>query len=135
MLTPPLLLYSFLDLQIEKLSNVSMTVLVNGTDVISNLTSVDDTVPYDTVRLVRRTQDTITATFSNNVVVNVTLRVGVLSFVVLIPQDILNATNITGLFGNGDGNKTNEFVYRNGTMLPDDTSDRILHTFGQSCNT
>ena len=133
MLTLPLLLYSFLDLQIEKLNNVSMTVLVNGTDVISNLTSVDNTVQYDTVTLVRRTQDTITATFSNNVVINVTLRVGVLSFVVMIPQDILNATDIRGLFGNSDGDKTNEFVYRNGTMLPDDSSDRILHTFGQSC--
>ena len=111
-----------------------MTVLVNGTNIMSNLTSVDDIVQYDTVTLVRRTQDTITATFSNNVVVNVTLRVGVLSFVVLIPQDILNGSDIRGLFGNSDGNRTNEFVYRNGTMLPDDSSDRILHTFGQSCN-
>ena len=111
-----------------------LVVLINGSDISSNLTTVNSIIRYNTVFLKRVADDTVRVVFSNDVAVNVTLRVGLLSFNVLVPQSFLNNTNVSGLLGNMDGDNTNEFVFRNGTMLPDDTSDRILHTFGQSCN-
>ena len=114
--------------------NNDFVVLVNGSDISSRLTTVNSFIRYDTVFLKRLADDTVRVVFSNDVAVNVTLRVGLLSFNVLVPQSFLNNTNISGLLGNMDGDNTNEFVFRNGTVLPDDTSDRILHTFGQSCN-
>ena len=111
-----------------------LVVLINGSDISSNLTTVNSIIRYNTVFLQRVANDTVRVVFSNDVAVNVTLRVGLLSFNVLVPQSFLNNTNISGLLGNMDGDNTNEFVFRNGTVLPDDTSDRILHTFGQSCN-
>ena len=111
-----------------------LVVLINGSNISSNLTTVNSIIRYNTVFLQRVTNDTVRVVFSNDVAVNVTLRVGLLSFNVLVPQSFLNNTNVSGLLGNMDGDNTNEFVFRNGTVLPDDTSDRILHTFGQSCN-
>ena len=109
-------------------------VLINGSDISVNLTTVNSIIRYDSVFLKRVADDTVRVVFSNDVAVNVTLRVGLLSFVVLVPQTLLNNTVVSGLLGNIDGDTTNEFVYRNGTELSDDTTDRILHTFGQSCN-
>lgn len=63
---------------------------------------------------------------------NISIQVGVLSFVVLLPDEFRNRTS--GLLGNFDGDTTNDYIYRNGTVLPFSTSDRVLHTFGQSCN-
>ena len=120
--------------QVEIGTNNEMVILINGTNVSSRLTAVNSTARYDTVYLERLAEDTVTVAFSNDVTVNVTLRMSLISFVVLVPQSLLNNTDVSGLLGNIDGNRSNEFVYRNGTMLPDDSSDRILHTFGQSCN-
>ena len=111
-----------------------LVVLINGSDNSSNLTTVNSIIRYNTVFLQRVADDTVRVVFSNDVAVNVTLRVGLLSFNVLVPQSFLNNTNVSGLLGNMDGDNTNEFVFRNGTVLSDDASDRILHTFGQSCN-
>ena len=114
--------------------NNDFVVLVNGSDISSRLTTVNSFIRYDTVFLKRLADDTVRVVFSNDVAVNVTLRVGLLSFVVLVPQSLLNNAVANGLLGNIDGDNTNEFVFRNGTVLSDDTTDQILHTFGQSCN-
>ena len=114
--------------------NNDLVVIINGSDISSNLTTINSILRYNTVFLQRVTDDTVRVVFSNDVAVNVTLRVGLLSFVALVPQSLLNNTIVRGLLGNIDGDNTNEFIYRNGTVLPDDTTDRILHTFGQSCN-
>ena len=34
-----------------------------------------------------------------------------------------------GLLGNFDGNSTNEFVFRDGRMIPDSSTDREIHNF------
>ena len=126
--------YFLLYKQVEIGTNNEMVILINGTNVSSRLIAVNSTIRYDTVYLERLAEDTVTVAFSNDITVNVTLRMSLMSFVVLVPQSLLNNTDVSGLLGNIDGNRSNEFVYRNGTMLPDDSSDRILHTFGQSCN-
>lgn len=42
----------------------------------------------------------------------------------------------TGLMGNFDGNKTNDFILPNGTMLPHNATNsekKIFYNFGQQC--
>lgn len=42
----------------------------------------------------------------------------------------------TGLMGNFDGNKTNDFVLPNGTILPQNATNsekKIFYNFGQQC--
>ena len=107
-------------------------VLYNGSDITSNITHNNNQLNYNTVQLTRVSNDTITISFLNGASLNITIQSGVLSFVILLPQKFRNKT--TGLLGNFDGDKTNDYIYRNGTMLSINTTDRILHTFGQSCN-
>ena len=107
-------------------------VLYNGIDVTSNLTDTKDQINYNTVQIMRISNDTVTVSFSNGASLNVTIQSGALSFVILLPQKFRNSTR--GLLGNFDGDKTNDYNFRNGTMLSINTTDRILHTFGQSCN-
>ena len=39
----------------------------------------------------------------------------------------------TGLFGNFNGNISDEFIFRNGTMLSNQATDAEVHEFSQSC--
>ena len=44
--------------------------------------------------------------------------------------------DVTGLMGNFDGDKTNEYILPNGTILDSDDTDterKIYNTFGQKC--
>ena len=70
-------------------------------------------------------------TFASGIRIEVSIRVGLLSFVVILPEEF--RTQARGLMGNFDGNSTNEFVFRDGTMISDNSSDRQIHNFGQSC--
>ena len=82
--------------------------------------------------LIERPSDTsVTVTFASGIRVEVSIRFGLLSFVVMLPEEFRNQTR--GLMGNFDGNTTNEFVFRDGVMIPDNSSDRQIHNFGQSC--
>ena len=38
-----------------------------------------------------------------------------------------------GLLGNYNNDDSDEFVFRNGTMISNSSSDREIHQFGQSC--
>ena len=116
-----------------RINNNTLIVLVDGTDVTTELIDSNGTATYanDTVD-VNRTSDTVVEfSFMSGVSVKVKLQVGLLSFVVKLSQLFMGQAR--GLLGNLDRNATNEFVYRNGTMIPDSSSDREIHKFGQSC--
>jgi len=40
--------------------------------------------------------------------------------------------NTSGLLGNYNNDDSDEFVFRNGTMISNSSSDREIHQFGQS---
>ena len=61
----------------------------------------------------------------------ISLSSGMLSFVLEMPDQFQNITQ--GLMGNNNGIGTDDIVYRNGTMLSQNVSDRLIHDFGQSC--
>ena len=114
-------------------NNISLVVMVDGTDVTADLIAVNGSMFYsdNTVNVNRTSNTTVEVTFMSGVSVEVTLQVGLLAFNVRLPEEFMMEGR--GLLGNFDGNKSNEFVYRNGTMIPDSSSDREIHNFGQSC--
>ena len=76
--------------------------------------------------------DYATVTFNNNDIgVTVELHAGYLNIEVQLPLRYMDLT--MGLLGNYNGNASDEFVFRNGTVLDYSTSDRAIHQFAQSC--
>ena len=74
----------------------------------------------------------IESTFSNGISVTVTLLSGLLNVVAVLPQDFMGLSQ--GLLGNFNGNDTDDFIYPNGTTLDNDASDRMIHSFGLTCD-
>ena len=74
----------------------------------------------------------IESTFSNGISVTVTLLSGLLNVVATLPQDFMGLSQ--GLLGNFNGNDTDDFIYPNGTTLDNDASDRMIHSFGLTCD-
>ena len=116
-----------------RIDNNTLMVLVDGSDVTAELVNSNGTGTFgnNTVDVNRTSDTSLEVSFMSGVGVEVKLEVGLLSFVVRLPQQFMGQAR--GLLGNMDGNATNEFVYRNGTMIPDSSSDREIHNFGQSC--
>ena len=48
-----------------------------------------------------------------------------------VPSSFEGTTS--GLLGNYNNDDSDEFVFRNGTMISNSSSDREIHQFGQSC--
>ena len=59
---------------------------------------------------------------------NVSIVTGILAFNIAVPS----SENITGMLGNYNGNPNDDFVLRNGTMLPSNSTETQLYSFGQS---
>ena len=112
--------------------NGSCTVLHNGGDITGNLTNINDTFSDLFVEVTRDTDDNIVTSFSSGAVVSISVAAGgIPNFVLTLPQSA--GGQLEGLLGDYDGDDTNEFVFRNGTMLSNDASDREIHEFGKSC--
>ena len=108
-------------------------VLVDGVDVTTELMNSNGSAVYanSTIDINKASDTSLKVSFMSGVGVEVNLKVGLLSFTVKLPQQFTGQAR--GLLGNLDSNATNEFVYCNGTMIPDSSSDREIHKFGQSC--
>ena len=103
-------------------------------NITGNLTNENDTyyAPLGTVEVTHDTDDNIVTSFSNGVLVSISVAAGgIPNFVLTLPQSAYG--QLEGLLGDYDGNDTNEFVFRNETMLSNDASDREIHEFGKSC--
>lgn len=105
----------------------------NGMNITDELTNVNDTYETGSVYIYRSAQNSITTLFNNEHGVYITIRVieGIPNYVVTLPRRYRNQTS--GLLGNFNGDDTDDFVFRNGTRLRNDASDREIHQFGQSC--
>ena len=116
-----------------RLMDSSLVVLVNGSDITADLQATNDSLFFgdNSVSVNQTSNNTVAVTFMTEITVEVAVQVGLLSFVVVLPEQFMMQAR--GLLGNFDGNSTNEFVLRNGTMIPDSSRDREIHNFGQSC--
>ncbi|XP_075424181.1 sushi domain-containing protein 2 isoform X2 [Ascaphus truei] len=74
------------------------------------------------------TNKNVTVMFPSGVGVEVRGRGGFLSVNVLLPEDFLNHTQ--GLLGVMNNNPTDDFTFRNGSVLPPDASPQQLFQFG-----
>ena len=111
----------------------SLVVLVNGSDITADLQAANDSLFFgdNSVSVNQTSNNTVAVAFMTEITLEISAQVGLLSFVVVLPEQFLMQAR--GLLGNFDENSTNEFVFRNGTMIPDSSRDREIHTFGQSC--
>ena len=121
----------FWQVEVNEMDNQQFTVYYNNDDVTSNLTNISDTLDYDTLSVTRETTDIISIVLSTGVSVNATLRLGILSFTTVVQVTYMGTTE--GLLGNFDDDKTNDFMNRNGSTIPYNSSDADIFEFGQTC--
>ena len=117
-----------------QLSNGLLIVKLNGTDVSENLTTVGDnvtTTAESSAFIERASNNSITVSFPSGVGITFNSTAGLLVYTLEVPSSFEGITS--GLLGNYNNNASDEFAYRNGDMIPDSSSDRDIHQFGQSC--
>ena len=75
--------------------------------------------------------NSITISFSSGVGITINSTAGLLVYTLEVPLSFEG--NTSGLLGNYNNDDSDEFVFRNGTMISNSSSDREIHQFGQSC--
>ena len=109
-----------------------MRLLYNSVDIGLNLTSVNDTYSGNMVEITRMDNSSILSVFNNGLAVTISVALmGMMNIVVNLPEEYESQT--LGLMGNFNGNSTDDFIFPNGSMLDDGSSDRMIHMFGQAC--
>ena len=108
-----------------------MTVKLDGIDVSDNLTSVGDNVTTSSSFIERVSNNSIIVLFPSGVGITINSTVGMLVYILQVPSSFEGTTS--GLLGNYNNDDSDEFVFRNGTMISNSSSDREIHQFGQSC--
>jgi len=83
------------------------------------------------VTITRTAEDTVLSVFPNGISISVSVSGGIPTAVASLPGDFQNLTE--GLQGNYNGDDTDDFIFRNGTMLSNDANERMIFEFGQSC--
>ena len=115
-----------------RLENGSFVVLLNSADITDTVQNTGDSNSNSTLVFLERTsENSILTSFSNGIAVTVSESFGLLSFVSSIPEEFQGMP--VGLLGNFNGDSSDDLIYPNGTQLDIDSSDRMIHDFGQSC--
>jgi len=94
----------------------------NGTEILNTSEEVS----------VNRTSNiSVEASFSNNIGISVMFSNELLQFSLDLDPDFAN--NVSGILGNFNGDNSDDYILRNGSVLGSTPSDMEIHTFGQSC--
>ena len=128
------MLFTFYIVQIRlDITTNKFVVLLNGSNITDSVSTMGDLYfsPTFDVFITRDSQNVLVCGFPIGISVTVTASSGMLSFVLGIPDEFRNMTR--GLMGNYNGFETDDLAYRNGTMLAQNSSDRLIHEMGQSC--
>ena len=112
-----------------------VVVFLNQEDITQDLQSGN--IVEDKVTVMQLEDSTIRSTFLQNdythaITVSLAADVNILNFVVNT-DNIPNQGSIIGLLGNLNGDPSDDFVYPNGTVLPSDATNEMLHEWGQAC--
>ena len=81
--------------------------------------------------LERLASDSLELSFSSGVTLTTNYTNGIFNYVLNLPPTLTGQTE--GLLGSLNGNASDDCVFRNGTLLPNTSSDAEKHVFGQSC--
>jgi len=106
-------------------------VLINGSDISTQLTAIGSNVSNSTHFLERSTNNSMLVQFPSGFGLTASYSNGILSFVLELPPEF-NST-AQGLSGTLNGDTSDELIFRNGTLLPIESTDAEKHVFGQSC--
>ena len=109
----------------------SFVVKLDGNDLSDSLASVGDNVTTLTSYIERSSNNSITISFPSGVGITINYTAGLLVYTLEVPSSFEGTTS--GLLGNYNNDDSDEFVFRNGTMISNSSSDRDIHQFGQSC--
>ena len=109
----------------------SFIVKLNGNDVSGNLTSVGENATTSATFIERSSNNSITVSFPSGVGITINYTAGLLVYTLEVPSSFEGTTS--GLLGNYNNDDSDEFVFRNGTIISNSSSDREIHQFGQSC--
>ena len=114
-----------------RLSSGSFIVKLDGSDLSDSLTSVGDNVTTSSSFIERSSNNSIAVSFTSGVGITINYTAGLLVYTLEVPSSFEGTTS--GLLGNYNNDDSDEFVFRNGTMISNSSSDREIHQFGQSC--
>ena len=111
----------------------SFIVKLNGTDVSDILLFDGDSVVSSSVliEIENGSNNSILVSFPSGVGIQINITAGFLVYTLETPSSFEGTTS--GLLGNYNGDDSDEFVFRNGTMISNSSSDAMIHQFGQSC--
>ena len=101
----------------------------NGAEV--SLSSVGDNVTTSSTVFERSSNNSVTVTFSSGLGITINETAGLLVYTLEVPPSFEGTTS--GLLGNYNGDNSDEFIFRNGTVISNFSSDSQIHQFGQSC--
>ena len=96
-----------------------------------SLASVGDNITASSSFIERSSNNSITVSFPSGVGITINYTAGLLVYTLEVPSSFEGTTS--GLLGNYNNDDSDEFVFRNGTMISSSSSDRDIHQFGQSC--
>ena len=113
------------------MSGESFVIKLNGTNVSGSLTSVGDNVTMSSSFIERSSNNSIAVSFTSGVGITINYTAGLLVYTLEVPSSFEGTTS--GLLGNYNDDNSDEFVFRNGTMISNSSTDREIHQFGQSC--
>ena len=106
-------------------------VLLNGSDISQNVSNVNDSFSSMNISIERVSEKSLDFSFPNGIGITVTESSTMLGFVLIVPEELRNITE--GLMGNFNGDPMDDVLFKNGSMLAHNVSDRMIHEVGQSC--
>ena len=104
---------------------------MNGNDSSNSFVSVGDNVTTSSTFIEQSSNNSFTISFPSGVGITINYTAGLLVYTLEVPLSFEEAT--FGLLGNYNNDDSDEFVFRNGTMISNSSTDREIHQFGQSC--
>lgn len=110
-------------------------VLLDGEDISANLTEVNSSVSrMGDVLIERSDNNTVLTSFDSGFSARVqSTAQNIPDLTLSLPRNSSLEGQIRGLLGNGNGNDTDDLIFQNGTTISTNSSDRMIHEFGQSC--
>jgi len=105
--------------------------LINGSDVSTELTTTGSNISDPTYFLERGADNSMLVQFPSGFGLTTNYSNGILSFVLELPPEFNSSSE--GLLGTLNGNMSDDLIFRNGTLLPIESTDAEKHVFGQSC--
>ncbi|XP_059158121.1 uncharacterized protein LOC131942326 [Physella acuta] len=118
-------------LRIEiSLSRKLMIIYVNKRDYTKEFSNNQKFFVNENGIIIRKQNESIIASLPESIGITVTLVNELLEFSLTLDKKYQNMT--TGLLGNFNGDKTDDFIFPNGTRLSDDSSEKQLYEYGKS---